>query len=199
MALRRTTAAPDSQAPDHETKRAPWGNRVFTILLIVVAIETVLVLGLAVTVGYLCGERSSSPEGMIESPSAEQQEIWMLADQMGSDVGYLIMDNDLEAYLDLYDPADTHVDMASVESDFTSAAQKAQQAQDAVTYVTNSMPIVYEDVSTGETIARVSVSGTNMQGVPAGGRVTIFVAFNNGEMTLTGREGRELKVLGTLL
>lgn len=195
----QTMSPHEAPAVNPETQRASRGNTLLMILSIVVAVDTLFILMLGVAVGFLWGEQSSRVEDTSYAPSAEEQEIWMFADQMATDVGYFIVDNDLKAYLNLYNPDDPHVDLASAESEFADVAQKAQEGEGAVEYMSDTMPIVYEDESTGETIVRVTISGMNPNsGRPAGGRLTLHILYNDGDMTLTGREGRELKRTGTI-
>lgn len=198
MEQNQTVSPPDSPTVAPVTQRPLRGNTVLMILSIVVAIDTLLILALGVAVGFLWGERSSNA-GMYSAPSAEEQEMLMFTDQMATEVGYLIVDNDLEGYLRLYDPNDPHVDRASVESEFTAVAQKAQEAEGGLEYYSDMMPTVYEDEATGETIIRASISGSSSNtGRPAGGRLTVYVLYDDGDITLTGRVGRELKSTGTI-
>jgi hypothetical protein len=197
----QATSAPAAPAVDAGVRGPARGNRAVIILSVVAGVLALVVVGLAVTVGYLWGERSSRSEDyyMDVAPSAEEQEAWVLAEQMAMDVGYLIVDGDLDAYLDLYKVDDPHMDRASVEADFNAVAEKARALEGQVEYMSDSMPILYEDESTGETIVRVTVAGTDFEsGRSSGGRLTVYVLLSDDGTTLTGREGRELKTTGTI-
>lgn len=196
----RITASPVEPAVIPATTPPSRHSVALTILSIVVAIDTVLILALGVFVGYLWGQRNMYPEEMIFGmPSQEDEEIWMLADQMAMEVGYLIVDGDIEAYLDLYEAGDSSVDLASVQADFEEVAEKATEAQGNIEYMSDMMPIVYEDEDTGETIVRITVSGMDYRtGTPSGGRLTIHILYDDGDMTLTGREGRDLSTTSTM-
>jgi hypothetical protein len=171
------------------------------ILSIIVAIETVIIMLLGGFAAYLWGQQSFYAEDMFYGmPSAEDDEMWMLADQTAMDVGYLILDDDLQAYLDLYDANDSHVDFDSVEADFREVVEKAQEAEGDIEYMSDMMaPMVYEDEATGETIMRLTISGMDYySGRSAGGRLTVYVLYDDGDTVLTGKEGRELSVTDTI-
>ena len=139
------------------------------------------------------------PDMMNGMPSPEEEELWMRSDEMAMEVGYFVVDGDLESYLDLYDPDDPHVDHAAVEADFTEVAAKATERDGEVEYMSDMMPITYEDEATGETIVKVTVSGMDYDtGGPAGGRITLYVLVEDGEMMLTGKEGRDLSVTSSM-
>lgn len=99
----------------------------------------------------------------------------------------------------MYEAGDPHVDFAEVEEAFLEAVEKGQGVED-VEYMSDMMmpPVTYEDQGTGETVLRVSVTGVDYAtGEPRGGRVTLYVLDEDGDMTLTGKEDRDLKTVST--
>ena len=114
-------------------------------------------------------------------------------------VGYLVVDDDLESYLDLYSADDQYVDFEAVEADFAKAAQRAREAGDDIEYMSDMMPVTYEDEASGDTVVRVSIAGMDFQtGAPTAGRLTLHILDEDGEMSLTGKEGRDLRATSSM-
>lgn len=189
-------ATPAPMTPIQVTVPAKRSTAII-VLSVVVAIETTMlvligVFGLFVAGPFFLG-------GVIPGASfMGDEEAWMLSDQMAMDVGYLILDGDLDSYLALYDANDPHVDLPSVERDFLEVAEKAQELDGSVDYMSDMAPMMYEDDATGETIARLTISGIDFNsGRSVGGRLTFYVLYEDGQMTPTGREGRDLTATST--
>lgn len=202
--MTKDTTMPPAPPVAPETPPQASGPRLSTaviVLSVIVAVEAVIIVLLGAATAFLWGQMQmwGGPDMMYGMPSPEEEQLWMAADEMAMEVGYLIAEDDLESYLDLYDADDPHVDFAAVEADFTEVAQKAAEAEGNVEYMSDMMPTVYEDDETGETIVKVTVSGMSFNtGATIGGRLTVYALAGDGEMTLTGKEGRDLSVTSTI-
>lgn len=195
---------PPAPVAAHDTPpqtSAPRLSTAVIVLAVIVAVEAVVIVLLAAATAFLWGQMQmwGGPDMMYGMPSPEEEQLWMAAEDMAVEVGYLIAEDDLESYLDLYDTNDPHVDFAAVEADFAEVAQKAAEADGNVEYMSDMMPATYEDEATGETIVKATISGMDYNtGAMVGGRLTVYALVGDGETTLTGKEGRDLSATSSM-
>ena len=185
------------------------GGAAVAILSFVVAVLSLALIAAMLGAAYLWGELRAAQEAqeqmeayggsMLGMPSPEEEEMYMATESVAMDVGYMIRENDSQEYLALYDSADPHVDLAEIEADFEKTVAAAADAEGGVEFMSDMMPIVYEDQTSGETIVKISVSGMDYRtGMPGAGRLTMYCLYQNGEVLgLTGRDGRDMKVQST--
>jgi len=124
--------------------------------------------------------------------SGPDEELFNLTDQVSSDVGYLLDKGDVEGYMDLYDPSDTHVDLAKAREDFVRAAAETTGTLD---YMGGTEFSSYVDTKTDETVLEMTISGVeSYSGMPRGPRLRVYVVQTEDGWRLTGRTGRTMEM-----
>lgn len=176
-------------------------SRTTTILAAVAIIEGVIILVLLAVLAF--GAMSFfGPYGPGIWPMAmgedweEQERVWMIADEASYEINMYLQDGDTEGYMSLYDESDPSVDFDKMRTDFEELADKASEAE---ADLMPGMTELFEDVETGETLARVSFELSDWDTGRTIGRIRTFmlVPEQDGEdIQLTGREGRDLESSG---
>ncbi len=190
------------QVPVHVTVPPVERRRAISIAAIVAIVEGVIIVVLLAVIGIgavsFFGPYGPGvwPFGMGET-WAQEERVWMLSEDLGYDISLYLQEGDLDAYLALYDEADPSVDFDAVTEDFNAASEKAQSGQ---LDVYAGMTETFEDVSTGETIAKVDFELSDWDSGRTVGRLRTHMTVpdegSDDDPRLTGKIGRDLEPTG---
>lgn len=166
---------------------APKVRNTTAILTTVVVIQSVVILLLVLVLGGFVWNFGGLPWGM-EGPD---EEVFMLSEEVVSDVGYLLSQGDVEEYMELYAEDDAYIDRAEVRDDFVKASAAATGSVDFMSDMNMSS---YIDAETDETIVEVILSGADSYtGMPRGPRLRVYAIQTEGDWLLTGIKGRDVE------
>ena len=175
------TVSPGAAIPS-ESRRVPRG----LVVALVVQSVVILVLVLAL-VGFLVSWGPLS-WGM----GGPDDEMFMLSDQVSSDVGYLIERDDVDGYMELYSAEDKSVDREAVRADFE---RMAAESTGTIDYMSGMQMSVYTDSVSDERILEVALQTCEpYSGVPTGPRLRVYAMQTDDGWRLTGRSGRSFQM-----
>ena len=180
--------SPQSVMPEPLPVPAGRGTRTWLITLsVIVGVQMVLIgcLGVAVAGSWF------SPFGMMEM--FPDDGAYLAGEAVASEVGYLIQTGDADGYMALFPDEDESVDREAARVEFEAVVDSLGDADATVEYTADQV-VLYEDVATGDRIARVALSGYDFEtGRVRGKRLTVWVLYDEvPDIVLTSREGREL-------
>lgn len=163
-----------------------WVRTWLIVLSVVVGLQLLLTIG-----GLIVASLSVTAPFLMYGPGGFD-DTYMQADGVAQEITYLLQDDDVEGYMDLYPEDDPTVDREQVREDFERAVASLETSA-SIDYTADQV-VRYEDGATGEEILRVDMSCYDWNtGEMIGRGLTVWVLADDlPETVLTGVDGREL-------